>query len=90
MKTLNLKEESLNLEELINLARREPVLILASDGQEFFVSQADDFEREVEELRQSHAFQRFLDERSACTRRIPLEEVEEEIDKELTEQNNGT
>lgn len=43
----------------------------------------DDFEREVEALRGSQAFQKFLDERSACTRRIPLEEIEKEIEKEL-------
>jgi hypothetical protein len=47
---------------------------------------ADDFEQEVETLRQSQAFQRFLDERSASPRRIPLEEIEAEIDQELATQ----
>ena len=44
---------------------------------------ADDFEQEVETLRQSQAFQRFLDERSACSRRITLQEIEAEIEQEL-------
>jgi len=86
MKTLDLEKENPNLEEVINLARKEPVLLLTSDGREFFVSEADDFEREVESLRGNRAFQRFLDERSACPRRIPLEEVEREVEKELSEQ----
>ena len=89
MKTVNLDKEKLNLKELINLARNEPVLLLTSDGKEFFISEADNFEKEVETLRESKAFQRFLDERSACTRRIPLEEIEQEIEKELTEQKNS-
>jgi hypothetical protein len=86
MKTVNLEKEKLNLEEVINLARKEPVLVLTSDGKEFFISEADNFEREVETLRGSQAFQRFLDERSACTKRIPLEEIEKDIENELAEQ----
>jgi len=89
MKTLDLEKENPNLEEVINLARKEPVLLLTSDGREFFVSEADDFEREVEALRGNRAFQRFLDERSACPRRIPLEEIEREVEKELSEQKKG-
>jgi hypothetical protein len=50
------------------------------------LAEADDFEREVETLRGSQAFQRFLDERSASTRRIPLEEIEAEIEQELAAQ----
>ena len=83
MRTVNLTEEKLGLEEVIKLARKGPVLLLTSDGKEFVVSEADDFEREVEALRGSRAFQRFLDERSKSKRAIPLEEVEKEIEKEL-------
>jgi PHD/YefM family antitoxin component YafN of YafNO toxin-antitoxin module len=89
MKTVNLEKEKLNLEEVINLARKEPILLLTSDGKEFYISEADDFEREVEVLRGSRAFQRFLDERSACAPRIPLEEIENEIENELTERKKN-
>jgi hypothetical protein len=71
---------------VINLARNEPLLLLTADGQEFFMTLADDFEPEVETLRQSQAFQHFLDERSRPLRRIPLEEIEAEIDQELAAQ----
>ena len=45
---------------------------------------ADDFERELETLRGSQVFQRFLDERSKGKGAIPLEEIEQEIERELT------
>ncbi|MDA0832863.1 MAG: hypothetical protein O2955_06640 [Planctomycetota bacterium] len=44
---------------------------------------ADDFDKEAEALRGSAVFQKFLDERMACTDRIPLEEIEAEIEREL-------
>ena len=86
MKTIDLEKEKMDLAEVIKIARREPVLLVTPDGKEFCIAEADDFDREVEALRGSQAFQRFLDERSASTKRIPLEEIEAEIDQELTKQ----
>ena len=86
MKTIDLEKEKLDLEAVIKIACREPVLLVTPDGKEFCLAEADDFEKEVEALRGSRAFQRFLDERSACTRRIPLEEIEAEIERELAKQ----
>ncbi|OGP98491.1 MAG: hypothetical protein A2Z51_09265 [Deltaproteobacteria bacterium RBG_19FT_COMBO_52_11] len=83
MKTVNLEKERLNLKKLINLARKEPILLITSDGKEFCIAEADDFEREVEALRASQAFQKFLDERSACKGRISLEEIEKELEQEM-------
>jgi len=86
MRTIDLEKEPLDLEAVIKLASQEPVLLVTPEGKEFCLAEADDFEREVETLRGSQAFQRFLDERSASTRRIPLEEIEAEIEQELTAQ----
>jgi len=86
MKTIDLKKEKLDLDGVIKIARREPVLLVTPDGKEFCIAEADDFDREVEALRGSQAFQRFLDERSASTKRITLEEIEAEIDQELAKQ----
>jgi len=83
MRTINLNETPMNLEAIITLAKIEPVLLLTDDGKEFFISEADDFDREVEALRASSAFHAFLDERSKSERRISLDELEEEIDLEL-------
>ncbi len=85
MKTVKLEDEKLGLEEVINIARKEPVLVLTPDGKEFLISEADDFEKEVEALRGSPAFQKFLDERLRGKGTFPLEEVEKEIEKELAE-----
>ncbi len=67
------------------MARKGPVLLLTRDGKEFLISEADDFEREVEALRSSRAFQHFLDDRSASKGNIPLSEIERAIDRELSE-----
>ena len=79
MKTVDLGQQDVDLSAVLDWARQEPVLLVAPDGQEFCLAEADDFEREVETLRQSRAFQDFLDVRSACPRRIPLEEIEREL-----------
>lgn len=89
MKTIDLDTTTLDLNSVIGMARQEPVLLLTADGQEFVVSLADDFEKEVETLRQSRAFQQFLDERSAASRRTPLDDVEAEIDRELAGRGEG-
>lgn len=84
MKTINLKQEKPELDKLIGMARKEPVLVLTSDGEEFILSQADDFDREAEALRNSQTFQKFLEERSQCKVRIPLSEIEREINEDLS------
>jgi hypothetical protein len=86
MRTIELDKEPLDLETAIKLASQEPVLLVTPEGKEFCLAEADDFEREVETLRGSQAFQRFLEERAASTKRIPLEEIEAEIEQELAAQ----
>ena len=86
MKTIRVDEEKLDLQKAIDLARKEPVVLLTADGKEFMLAEADDFEREVETLRGSQAFQRFLEERSKSVSRVSLEEIEAEIDREIPTQ----
>jgi hypothetical protein len=89
MKTIHLAAEQPNLDTIINLARTEPVLLLTGDGKEFLVAEADDFEEEVETLRRSSAFQQFLEGRSACSNRVPLAEIEAEIERELNDRDSA-
>jgi hypothetical protein len=56
---------------------------------EFLLAEADDFEKEAEILRTSVDFQRFLDERSRAPQRIPLEEIEAEVEVELARQRKA-
>jgi hypothetical protein len=86
MRTIDLTDERLDLDAIIAIATDEPVILLTPDGREFFVSEADDFETEVDALRASPAFQMFLDERSQSKRRIPLEEIESDIAATLREE----
>ncbi|HVT57063.1 MAG TPA: hypothetical protein VHR45_01570 [Thermoanaerobaculia bacterium] len=88
MKTVNLDEGKIDLEAAINLARKEPLLLVTADGQEFLLSEADDFEKEAQILRNSVSFQRFLEERSRSTGRISLDEIEAEVDRELAQAKN--
>ncbi|HEX9731592.1 MAG TPA: hypothetical protein VGG06_06340 [Thermoanaerobaculia bacterium] len=83
MKTIDLGVQRVEMDRIFDFATTEPVLLLTADGREFVVSQADDFEAEVEALRNSESFQRFLDERMKSRVRIPLEVVENEIEEEL-------
>jgi hypothetical protein len=81
MKTIDLAQQKLDVEQLLDLARQGPVLLLTAEGEEFCVAEADDFEKEVETLRNSRAFQQFLDERSQDKRTISLEELEEALEQ---------
>jgi hypothetical protein len=86
MKIIHLGEVNIDLNSAIELARHEPLLLLTPDGHEFFMTLADNFDAEVESLRRSQSFQRFLDERSACPRKIRLIDIEAEIERELATQ----
>jgi len=83
MKAIDLKKERFELSQIFNFARLETVLLLSKDGEEFIISRADDFESEVEALRNSITFQAFLEKRSKCKVRYSIEEIEKEIEDEL-------
>ncbi len=90
MTTVDLRKDRIDLEAAMQMARTEPVLLLAPDGREFCLAEADDFEKEVNALRSSEAFQHFLDERRQHTVRFSLDEVEAEIDRELVREDGVT
>jgi hypothetical protein len=80
MKAINIGREYSELSKIFNLARTEPVLLFANE-EEFILSRADDFESEVEALRNSIEFQSFLNERTKCKERFSIDEIEKEIAK---------
>jgi hypothetical protein len=63
MKTFDLTEQDITLEELLEVASVEGVRIITARGQTFVLEEADDFDQEVEMLGQSQKFQEFLKER---------------------------
>ena len=75
MKTIDLKREKHSIDELLIMAKSGTVLIHSVDGNDFFLEEADELEREVTSLGSSDKFMSFLEERSREKRDIPIEEV---------------
>jgi len=51
MKLINLAEQAVDISHVLELALEGPVVLLAADGREYVLAEADDFDREVEQLR---------------------------------------
>ena len=79
MKTLDLRQHPMSLEELLQVASNETVLILSQDGNEYILEAVDSFEQEVTELGQSQKFMAFLAERSKEAGKTSLEEIERRL-----------
>jgi hypothetical protein len=79
MRTLDLRQQPMTLEELLRVASTETVLILSQDGGEYILEAADAFEREVAELGQSKRFMAFLAEQSKEAGKTSLDEVERRL-----------
>jgi len=86
MKTVNLADGDRSVTELIELAKSEPVLVHATDGTEFVIEEADQFEREAAALGASDKFMAFLKNRSQGEKEIPASDVAKRlaIDSEAT------
>lgn len=75
MKTIDLSREKHSLDELLTLARTDTILIHTVDGNEFFLEEAEEFEREVATLGSSAKFMSFLEERSRENHDISIEDA---------------
>jgi hypothetical protein len=82
MRTLDLCQQRVTVEELLRVARTESVRIVAEEGDEFILEVADAFEREVAELSQSEKFMAFLAERSKEPGVISLDDIERKLMQE--------
>lgn len=83
MKSVDLRSESVDLSQLLHMAEDDAVLVVTEEGREFIVAEADDFDAEVEALRKSARFQSFLDRRMSDKGRIPIDDIEKEVEEEL-------
>ncbi len=79
MKTIDLAGNKLSLDEALNSARGESLLLKCANGEQFVISLADDFATEVELLRRNHAFLDFLDSCKEDQTRVSLEEAEKRL-----------
>jgi len=71
MKTIDLTKEKSDLASLIKIARREPVLLVTSDGKEFCIAEADDFDKEVEPCAQVRRFSDSLTSAQGTQKKFP-------------------
>lgn len=83
MRRVDLRSESVDLSQLLHMAEDDAVLVVTEEGREFIVADADDFDAEAEALRKSARFQSFLDRRMTDKVRIPIEDVQKEVEEEL-------
>ncbi len=79
MKTIDLSMMQISVNELLNSARDESVMVKASDGTSFVLSTANEFATEVELLRRNHTFLALLDSLKQDQKTISFEEVEERL-----------
>jgi hypothetical protein len=79
MITVDLRRERLTLEEVLQTARSQSVLIVTPEGDEYVLEIADDFDKEVAQLGNSEKFMQFLEERRKEPGRIPFEEIEKRL-----------
>jgi hypothetical protein len=79
MITLDLRQQTITVDELFQLASADSLLVRNRDGGEFVVETADAFDREVAELRQSDKFMAFLGERCKEKGSVTLEDIERRL-----------
>jgi hypothetical protein len=79
MKTIDLSKTQISVNELLNSARDESVIVKSSDGTSFVLTIANEFATEVELLRRNHTFLTLLDSLKLDQESISLEEVEERL-----------
>jgi hypothetical protein len=79
MITLDLRQQTITIDELFQLASSDSVRVLNRDGGEFLVETADAFDHEVAELRQSEKFMAFLSERCKEQGTVALDDIERRL-----------
>src|SRR5262245_19961425 len=75
MKTIDLTNGLPSLQELLDLAREENVILRSGDGREFVLAAVDDFDREIALVRQNEELMALLDQRPHADRTYTLDEA---------------
>jgi hypothetical protein len=79
MKIIEVSENILNINEILNSAGTENIILKISDGREFILAEIDSFDRELELTRQNEELMDFLDRRSEEGETYTLEEVKQQL-----------
>jgi hypothetical protein len=79
MKIIELEKEQFTLDEVITLAKNEALVLRKPDGQMFALAPINDFEVEVELLKNNTEFMAFLKQLSQEKASISLKSLREEL-----------
>jgi hypothetical protein len=71
MRTIPVTSPSSEVKRLLDIARKEALVLRAADGQEFVLSAVDDFEYELSRQRGNKKLVAFLDRRFRAARKQP-------------------
>jgi hypothetical protein len=83
MKIVELTGSTIPLDELLEMARQEIIILQKANNERFVLTLVDEFALEVELLRNNDEFMAYLDELSEQEATIPLEDVEENLGLKL-------
>ena len=79
MKSIDLTAQPLGIEEILELAVEDNVILRAADGREFVVAEVDEFDREIALVRQNVELMALLAARSSNEKTFPLHEVKRSL-----------
>jgi hypothetical protein len=79
MTTIDLRQHKATVDELLNLADGGMVVIIAENGREFVLEEADEFEKEVIWLSGSAKYIDFLKARAKEPATISIDDLEKEL-----------
>ena len=79
MKTIDISSDAPSIKKLLDMAKKESLLIKTIDGESFVISSTDGFDSEVELLRKNHKFLSMLDNFKISDETIPIDEVEKNL-----------
>lgn len=80
MTTIKVSRQARTLLALLKRARRENVILRSPEGEEFILSEIDDFNREIELTRQNKQLMKLLESRASQKGTITLEEAKRRLD----------
>jgi len=75
VKTVSVTARSKRMAELLELARKENLILRAADGTEFILAEIDDFDREIELTRKNKELMKLLDSRAKRPKAVSLKEA---------------
>jgi hypothetical protein len=79
MKMITVPSQASEINELLQQARHEDVLVRAADGTQFMLTAVDDFDEEIARTRRSTKLMALLDERANQTETIPLDDLKRQL-----------